>query len=63
MGVSRDTFYHYQQVVEQGDIDSLIAKSRGAINSNKRVAETAAQTVLTNAIEFLLMASTEPVMS
>lgn len=27
VGVSRDTFYHYQQVVEQGDIDSLIAKS------------------------------------
>lgn len=63
MGVSRDTFHHYQQVVEQGDIDSLIAKSRGATNLNKRVAETAAQTVLTNAIEFLLVASTEPVMS
>lgn len=63
MGVSRDTFHHYHQVVEQGDIDSLIAKSRGATNLNKRVAETAAQTVLTNAIEFLLMASTEPVMS
>ena len=63
MGVSRDTFYHYQQVVEQGDIDSLIAKSWGATNLNKRVAETAEKTVLTNAIEFLLMASTEPVMS
>ena len=28
MGVSRDTFYRYRDLMEDGDIDSLIAKSR-----------------------------------
>lgn len=28
MGVSRDTFYRYQELVESGDIDSLIDQSR-----------------------------------
>lgn len=28
MGVSRDTFYRYQELVESGDVDSLINRSR-----------------------------------
>jgi ACT domain-containing protein len=28
MGVSRDTFYRYQDLVEQGGLDALIDKSR-----------------------------------
>lgn len=27
MGVTRDTFYRYQEFVESGDVDSLINKS------------------------------------
>ena len=38
MGVSRDTFYRYQELVETGDIDSLINKSRRMPNiTNKYV--------------------------
>ena len=32
MGVSRDMFYRYQELVESGDIDSLSNKSRRVAN-------------------------------
>ena len=32
MGVSRDTFYRYQELVQSGDIDALINKSRRVPN-------------------------------
>ena len=39
MGVSRDTFYRYQELVEEGGIDSLIDKSRRSPNLKNRVDE------------------------
>ena len=32
MGVSRDTFYRYKELVEEGGIDALLDKSRRAPN-------------------------------
>ena len=37
MGVSRDTFYRDQELVEDGNLDSLINKSRRAPNVKNRV--------------------------
>jgi len=51
MGVSRDTFYRYQELVEDGDIDQLINKSRRAPNIKNRVDEATEQAVLSHAIE------------
>lgn len=52
MGVSRDTFYRYQELVEQGDIDSLISKSRRVPNLKNRVDETTEQAVVAYAIDY-----------
>jgi len=43
MGVSRDTFYRYQELVEDGGIDSLIDKSRRTPNMKNRVDEVTEQ--------------------
>ncbi len=51
MGVSRDTFYRYQELVEEGGIDSLINKSRRAPNPKNRVDEATEQAVVAYAIE------------
>lgn len=48
MGVSRDTFYRYQELVEGGGIDSLIDKSRRAPNLKNRVDEVTEQAVSTS---------------
>ncbi len=37
MGVSRDTFYRYQELVETGGVDALINQSRRAQNLKNRV--------------------------
>jgi hypothetical protein len=50
-GVSRDTFYRYQELVEDGGIDNLISKSRRAPNTKNRVDETTEQAVVSYAIE------------
>ena len=39
MGVSRDTFYRYQELVKSGDIDARINKSRRVPNLKNRVDE------------------------
>ena len=52
MGVSRDTFYRYQELAEQGGVDALIAKSRRTPNLKNRVDEATEQAVLKYAIEF-----------
>ncbi len=46
MGVSRDTFYRYQEHVEDGGIDALINKSRGTANLKNRVDEAIEQAVI-----------------
>ena len=51
MGVSRDTFYRYQELVEEGGIDSLINKSRRTPNPKNRVDETTEKAVVAYAIE------------
>ena len=51
MGVSRDTFYRYQELVETGGIDSLIDKSRRKSNVTNRVDEATEQAVIASAIE------------
>ena len=51
MGVSRDTFYRYQELMETGGIDSLIDKSRRKANIKNRVDEATEQAVITFAIE------------
>ena len=51
MGVSRDTFYRYQELAEEGGIDALVSKSRRTPNIKNRVDEQTEQAVLEYAIE------------
>lgn len=51
MGVSRDTFYSYQELVEEGDIDALIEKNRHAPNIKNRVDEETEKAVMVCAVE------------
>ena len=51
MGVSRDTFYRYQELVEDGGIDNLINKSRRGENLKNRIDEATEQAVVAWAIE------------
>ena len=52
MGVSRDTFYRYQELVEAGDIDSLINRSKRGANTKNRVDPAIEQSVVSYAIDF-----------
>ncbi|MDP8051394.1 IS481 family transposase [Pasteurella atlantica] len=51
MGVSRDTFYRYQELAQTGGIDALINKNRRTPNLKNRVDEATEQAVITYAIE------------
>lgn len=50
MGVSRDTFYRYQELVDDGGIDALISKNRRAPNIKNRVDETTEKSVMDYAV-------------
>ncbi|REL24206.1 helix-turn-helix domain-containing protein, partial [Thalassotalea euphylliae] len=52
MGVSRDTFYRYQELAEDGGIDALIDKSRRKPNIKNRVDEKTEKAVMDYAIEY-----------
>jgi len=52
MGVSRDTFYRYQELVEDGGIDALIERTRRTPNLKNRVDEATEQSVIKYAIDF-----------
>lgn len=52
MGVSRDTFYRYQESVKEGGIDALINKNRQTPNLKNRVDEKTEQAVVAFALEF-----------
>ena len=51
MGVSRDTFYRYQELSEGGDLDQLINKSRRTPNVKNRVDPAIEQAVIDYALE------------
>jgi transposase len=51
MGVSRDTFYRYQELVADGGIDKLIDKSRRKPNTKNRVDDVTEKAVIEYAIE------------
>ncbi len=52
MGVSRDTFYRYQELVNDGGIDALIDKNRRTANLKNRVEPDTEQAVITSAIDY-----------
>lgn len=51
MGVSRDTFYRYQQAKDCGGVEALLYKDRRRPNLKNRVDEVVEQTVLAYALE------------
>ena len=51
MGLSRDTFYRYQNAVEQGGIDALVDQSRRKPNIKNRTEETIEAAVVAYAVE------------
>ncbi|PAV07995.1 IS481 family transposase [Arsenophonus sp. ENCA] len=52
MGVSRDTFYRYQELVDDGGIDALINQNRRVPNVKNRVDEQIERAVVEYAIEY-----------
>ncbi len=52
MGVSRDTFYRYQELVEDGGIDALINQSRRTPHLKNRVDDQTETAVVEYAVEF-----------
>ncbi|MCL1131445.1 helix-turn-helix domain-containing protein, partial [Shewanella sairae] len=52
MGVSRDTFYRYQELVEDGGLDGLIEKTRRTPNLKNRVDEATEQSVIKYATDY-----------
>ncbi|GAM66104.1 mobile element protein [Vibrio ishigakensis] len=52
MGVSKDTFYHYEELVKTGSIDALISQNRRTSNLKNRVDSETEEAVLKYAIEF-----------
>ena len=52
MGFSRDTFYRYKELVDQGGIDNLAEKTRRKPNLKNRVDEAIEREILVLAIEY-----------
>ena len=52
MGVSRDTFYRYQEMAEQGGVDALINRSRRVPNLKNLVDEATEDAVIKYAIDY-----------
>lgn len=52
MGVSRDTFYRYQELVETNGLEGLINRERRVQNLKSRVGEGTEQAVISYAIDF-----------
>ncbi|MCE9550215.1 MAG: helix-turn-helix domain-containing protein, partial [Betaproteobacteria bacterium] len=52
MGVSRDTFYRYQELVETDGLDGLINRERRVPNLMNRVDEGTEQAVISYAVDF-----------
>lgn len=52
MGVSRDTFYRYRELADEGGVDALINRSRRAPNFKNRTDEATEQAVVDYAVAF-----------
>ena len=52
MGVSRDTFYRYQELVQSGDMDALINKSCRVPNLKNRVDDVTELAVIDFEIQY-----------
>lgn len=52
MGVSRDTFYRYQELVETNGLEALINQDRRVPNLKNRVDEATEQAVVAYAVEY-----------
>lgn len=52
MGVSRGTFYRYQELAEAGGVDALINQSRRTPNIKNRIEPTTEQAVIAYALEY-----------
>ncbi len=52
MGVSRDTFYRYQELVEADGLEGLINRGRRVPNLKNRVNEHTEQAVIGHAVDF-----------
>ncbi len=52
MGVSRDTFYRYQELVETNGLEALINQDRRVPNLKNRVDEATKQVVVAYAVEY-----------
>jgi|SRR6478672_12001015 len=52
MGYSRDTFYRYKQLVDEGGIDNLVEKSRRKPNIKNRTDEQTEAAVVQFAVDF-----------
>lgn len=51
MGVSRDTFYRYKELADEGGVEALINRSRRVPNTKNRVDEAIENTVIAYAVE------------
>ena len=51
MGLSRDTFYRYQNAVEEGGIEALFERTRRKPNTKNRVDEQTEAAVVAHALE------------
>jgi hypothetical protein len=63
MGVSRDTFYRYQELAQDGNLDALINRSRRTPNIKNRVDDATENAVIDYAIADRLMDNITLVMS
>lgn len=52
MGVSRDTFYRYRELSDEGGVDALINRSRRATNLKNRTNDATEQAVVDYAIAY-----------
>ncbi len=52
MGVSRDTFYRYRELADEGGVDALIHRNRRAPNFKNRTDEATEQAVVDYAVAF-----------
>lgn len=52
MGFSRDTFYRYKELVDEGGIDNLIEKTRKKPNLKNRIDEETEKAVIDIALEY-----------